>query len=150
MLSLGCPDVADQYRKLMKRSCDREDMAIRCGVDIIEIDRIRKSLEEMESFRDRVFTDREIRYCESRNRAKYESYAARFAAKEAVLKALGTGMSDGAEWKDIEIRNDEKGKPEVILRQRALEIYEDIGARSIDISLSHCNGYAIAFAVIEA
>jgi holo-[acyl-carrier protein] synthase len=124
-------------------------MAIRCGVDIIEIDRIRKSLEEMESFRDRVFTDREIRYCESRNRAKYESYAARFAAKEAVLKALGTGMSDGAEWKDIEIRNDEKGKPEVILAQKTLEVFESIGAKSIDISLSHCGGYAIAFAVIE-
>ena len=89
-------------------------MAIRCGVDIIEIDRIRKSLEEMESFRDRVFTDREIRYCESRNRAKYESYAARFAAKEAVLKAHR--MSDA--MKDIEIRNDEKANPRITRKRR--------------------------------
>jgi len=66
-------------------------MAVRCGVDIIEIERIRRSLEELGSFRDRVFTGHEISWCESRNRARYESYAARFAAKEAVLKALGTG-----------------------------------------------------------
>ncbi|HOQ06926.1 MAG TPA: holo-ACP synthase [Clostridiales bacterium] len=124
-------------------------MAIRCGVDIIEIDRIRKSLEELESFRNRVFTGHEISYCEGRNRARYESYAARFAAKEAVLKALGTGMSDGLEWKDIEIRNDEKGKPGVFLTGRALEIFRTMGALSIDISLSHCGSYAVAFVVIE-
>jgi holo-[acyl-carrier protein] synthase len=133
-----------------KRSCEENDMAIRCGVDIIETDRIKRSLEELESFRNRVFTECEIEYCESRNRAKYESYAARFAAKEAVLKALGTGLSDGTGWKDIEIRNDEKGKPEVVLKYRALEIYRDLGAKSIDISLSHSGGHAIAFAVIEA
>ncbi|NLH95955.1 MAG: holo-ACP synthase [Clostridiaceae bacterium] len=124
-------------------------MAVRCGVDIIEIERIRRSLEELGSFRDRVFTGHEISWCESRNRARYESYAARFAAKEAVLKALGTGLADGIEWKDIEIRNDEKGKPEVVLAGRALEIYRAMGARSIDISLSHCGSHAVAFVVIE-
>ena len=135
--------------KIDKRSSEWIDMAIRCGVDIIEIDRIRKSLEELESFRSRVFTDHEICYCEGRNKAKYESYAARFAAKEAVLKALGTGLSDGLVLKDIEIRNDERGKPEVVLMRRALEVYRRLGAGSIDISLSHCGGYAVAFAVIE-
>jgi len=118
-------------------------------VDIIEIERIRRSLEELGSFRDRVFTGHEINWCESRNRARYESYAARFAAKEAVLKALGTGLADGIEWQDIEIRNDEKGKPEVVLAGRALEIYRAMGARSIDISLSHCGSHAVAFVVIE-
>jgi holo-[acyl-carrier protein] synthase len=139
----------DDIRKTGKRSCEENDMAIRCGVDIIETDRIKRSLEELESFRNRVFTEAEIEYCESRNRAKYESYAARFAAKEAVLKALGTGLSDGTEWKDIEIRNDDKGKPEAVLKKRALEIYMSHGAKSIDVSLSHSGGYAIAFAVIE-
>ena len=88
-------------------------MSVHCGVDIIEIDRVKKSVDELESFRSRVFTEKEIAYCEGRNKAKYESYAARFAAKEAVLKALGTGLSDGVEWKHIEISNDERGKPVV-------------------------------------
>lgn len=124
-------------------------MSVHCGVDIIEIDRIKKSVDELESFRSKVFTEKEIEYCEGRNKAKYESYAARFAAKEAVLKALGTGLADGLEWKHIEISNDERGKPEVVLAHRALEIFREMNAKSIDISLSHCSTYAVAYAVIE-
>mgnify|MGYP000070429735 CR=1 FL=1 len=124
-------------------------MAIRCGTDIIEIDRIKKPLDEFESFRYRVFTDKEIEYCESRNMARYESYAARFAAKEAVLKALGTGLAEGIEWKHIEIMRDEKGKPYVILSNKALELFNKMGAKGIDISISHCSAYAVAYAVIE-
>lgn len=124
-------------------------MAVHCGVDIIEIDRVKKSVDELESFRNRVFTEKEIAYCEDRNKAKYESYAARFAAKEAVLKALGTGLSDGVEWKHIEIINDERGKPVVILAHRALEIFREMNGKGIDISLSHCSTYAVAYVVIE-
>ncbi len=124
-------------------------MAIRCGVDIIEIDRIKKSLDELESFRNRVFTENEIEYCENRNRAKYESYAARFAAKEAVLKALGTGLSEGTQWKHIEITNDARGKPYVTLSHRALELFNEMSAKTIDISISHCSSYAVAYVVID-
>ncbi len=125
-------------------------MPVHCGVDIIEIDRIKKSVEELESFRNRVFTEKEIVYCEGRHKAKYESYAARFAAKEAVLKALGTGLADGVEWKHIEICNDERGKPMAVLTERALELFREMNGKSIDISLSHCSTYAVAYAVIES
>jgi len=124
-------------------------MAIRCGTDIIEIDRIKRSLDELEGFRSRVFTENEIKYCENRNKARYESYAARFAAKEAVLKALGTGLAEGIQWKDIEIMRDEKGKPYVVLSNRALELFNNMDGKGIDISISHCSSYAVAYAVIE-
>jgi holo-[acyl-carrier protein] synthase len=123
-------------------------MAIFCGTDIIEIERLKTSIQELKGFKGRVFTEDEISYCENRNKAKFESYAARFAAKEAVLKALGTGLAEGLEWKQIEIRNDEKGKPYVTLTKKALELYETMGAKSMDISLSHCALYAVAYVVI--
>ena len=125
-------------------------MSVYCGVDIIEIDRIKKSIEEMGSFKERVFTGKEIEYCDKRNKARYESFAARFAGKEAVLKALGTGLAEGLEWKMVEILNDEKGKPYVVLSQKALELYEGMGAIDIDISVSHCGSYAVAYVVIQA
>jgi holo-[acyl-carrier protein] synthase len=125
-------------------------MSVHCGVDIIEIDRVKKSVDELAGFKSRVFTEKEIAYCEGRNKAKYESYAARFAAKEAVLKALGTGLADGVEWKHIEISNDERGKPVVLLTRRALDIFREMNGKSIDISLSHCSAYAVAYAVIES
>lgn len=125
-------------------------MAIFCGVDIIEIDRLKKSISEQKGFRDRVFTDGEINYCENRNKAKYESYAARFAAKEAVAKALGKGIADGLEWKQIEVLSNELGKPYVVLSRRALELFNEMGGMSMDISLSHCNEYAVAYVVIDA
>jgi holo-[acyl-carrier protein] synthase len=124
-------------------------MPIQCGVDIIEIGRIKKSLEELEGFRKRVFTDNEIAYCEDRKNARFESYAARFAAKEAVLKALGTGLAEGIQWKHIEVSNDERGKPKVILTNRALEIFREMNAKSIDVSISHCSEYAVAYVVME-
>lgn len=125
-------------------------MAIYCGVDIIEIDRLKSSIQDVGGFRDRVFTTKEIAYCENRKKARFESYAARFAAKEAVLKALGTGMAEGLCWKQIEIFNDDKGKPHAALTLRARELFENMGAKSIDVSVSHCGEYAIAYAVIDA
>ena len=125
-------------------------MAVFCGVDIVEIDRIKQSFDSCgESFRDRVFTENEINYCESKKQARFESYAARFAAKEAVSKAFGTGIGKGIKWRDMEILNDPQGKPYVVLADRAREIYEEMNARGISLSLSHCRNYAVAYAVIE-
>lgn len=125
-------------------------MAVLCGVDIIEIDRIKKSFDTCgDSFRDRIFTGNEIKYCESKKAVRFESYAARFAAKEAVSKAFGTGISKGLNLKDMEILNDSQGKPYVVLSERASEIYEEMKAKGISISLSHCKSYAVAYVIIE-
>lgn len=125
-------------------------MAIYCGVDIVEIDRIKNSLEiNGAGFRDRVFTAAEIGYCESRKAARFESYAARFAAKEAVSKAFGTGLGKVG-WRDIEVLNDENGKPYVVLSATAKDIFDRMKGLGISLSLSHCKQYAIAYATIEA
>ena len=125
-------------------------MAILCGVDIVEVERIKRTLEKNgNSFKNKVFTDREVDYCEKKNSAKYQCYAARFAAKEAVSKAFGTGLSGGLSWKDIEVVNDPLGKPSVILSGKGKELFEKLGAVSISLSLSHEKEYAVAYAVIE-
>lgn len=125
-------------------------MGICCGVDIVEVDRIRRSLENGgEAFKKRIFTEREIEYCENKKSTKYESYAARFAAKEAVSKAFGTGIGKYVSWKDIEVLNDEKGKPYIVLSDEAKKLFHDINGRDMSISISHCKDYAIAYAVFE-
>ncbi|HHW47194.1 MAG TPA: holo-ACP synthase [Clostridiaceae bacterium] len=125
-------------------------MAILCGVDVVEVERIKRALEkDGNSFKNKVFTDKEIEYCEKKNSTKYQCYAARFAAKEAVSKAFGTGISNGLSWKDIEVINDPLGKPGVVLSGKGKELYEKLGAVSISISLSHEKEYAVACAVIE-
>lgn len=125
-------------------------MAIKCGVDIVEIDRIIDSFKACgDSFRNRVFTEREVEYCEQRKAAKYQSYAGRFAAKEAVSKALGTGMAQGVSWKDIEVSNDVAGSPNAVLKGTAQEMFRNMGGSSISLSISHCKNYAVAYVVIE-
>lgn len=123
-------------------------MKITCGTDIVEINRIEKAVKKTPSFTDRIYTAREQEYCMSRKAGRYSSLAARFAAKEAVAKALGTGMGDKASPSEIEILNDKLGKPYITLYGTALETYESIGGSDIDISLSHGRDYAVAFAVI--
>ena len=110
-------------------------MRVTCGTDIIEISRIKKAIDSLQSFKTRIFTKNEIEYCESKNASKYEHYAARFAAKEAIYKALNKELS----WTDVEIINNEKGKPEIRFLNNTNLDYE-----SIDISLSHCKEYATA------
>lgn len=125
-------------------------MGIKCGVDIIEIDRIKKSLETNgEIFKGKIFSDNEIEYCERRKVAKYQSYAARFAAKEAVSKAFGSGISGGIDWKDIEVANDSNGRPYVILSGKAKEFFDNMKAKDISLSLSHCESHAVAYVIIE-
>lgn len=124
-------------------------MGIRCGVDMVEIQRIRETIERYgESFIRKVFTDEEIKYCENRKNGRYESYAARFAAKEAVSKALGTGLTGRVTLKGIEMINDTGGKPVIHLHGSTLEHYKKMGGVSMDISLTHSHDYAAAFAVI--
>ena len=120
-------------------------MKIRTGVDIIEIERVKNSIEETEGkFCERVFTQKEIEYCESKKVQKYQHYAARFAAKEAVLKAISQLLESkfDIEWKQIEVLNDENGRPYVNL------LKENINITDIDISISHCKTYAVASVVV--
>ena len=118
-------------------------MKISCGTDIIEIPRIRQAIEDMgENFLQRVFTKKEIAYCESKKAQKYQHYAARFAAKEAGFKAISCLLDDkfSISWKDIEVENNSGGRPSLnITKINGLEKIE-----CIDVSLSHCKEYAVA------
>jgi len=113
------------------------------GVDIIEINRIKEAVERWgQRFLDRVFTPEEIRLYA----CKYQSLAARFAAKEAVLKALGA-CSEGITWHDIEVLSDKRGKPTIVLAGTAREAARMLAIDCLDVSLSHSEYYAVAFCV---
>ena len=117
-------------------------MRVSCGTDIIEIERIKESIEKSgDSFLNRVFTKKEIEYCESKKKQKYQHYAARFAAKEAAFKALSFNIQNkySVSWQDIEVVNNEQGRPGINIKNINLNNIE-----SIDISLSHCKNYAVA------
>ena len=121
-------------------------MKIKCGTDIIEIERIKESIESLgEKFLKKVFTENEIEYCESKRTQKYQHYAARFAAKEAVFKAISGSLTDkyALGWTDYEILNDETGKPNIKIAGIDLNNIENI-----DLSISHCKQYAMATAVV--
>jgi len=123
--------------------------SIRCGMDIVELDRIARAFSlHGDSFKQKVFTLREIEYCESKKGSALQSYAARFCAKEAVSKALGTGISKGVSFLDIEILSDNTGKPIVVLHNEAKRIFDGMCGKAIDISLTHSHDYAAAQAVI--
>jgi len=117
------------------------------GTDIIEINRIRESIESLdETFKNKIYTKKEIEYCENKKNAKYQHYAARFAAKEAIFKAVSELLDDKFEisWKDAEVLNDENGKPRITFTNKKLKEKID----SIDISISHCKEYAVSNVVI--
>ena len=121
-------------------------MILGIGTDIIEVERVKKAVEKPE-FKNKVFTEREIAYCDKNKSA--ESYAARGAAKEAFFKALGTGWVGEMKITEVEILNDSEGKPEIILSGNVLEVFKAKGGGSIHLSLSHVKETAIAFVVIE-
>jgi len=124
-------------------------MRVRCGTDIVEIGRIKRSLASNARFADKVFTGDEIKYCESKNAGRHASYAARFAAKEAFLKALGVGIFAGAALTEIEVSIDaESGAPSLRLYGGAAEIYKMKGGASLTVSLSHTSQTALATVVI--
>jgi holo-[acyl-carrier protein] synthase len=120
------------------------------GTDIIECPRIGKMIEKHgEVFLRRVYTEREIRYCQAKKQAT-EHFAGRWAAKEAILKAIGTGWSRGICWTDLEVRNIASGAPQVLVRGGAKEAAIERGIGDILISISHCRTYATAYAIALA
>ena len=125
-------------------------MIVGTGVDIAEVLRIRESIERFgERFLHRVFTDGEIKYCE-RKASRFESYAARFAAKEAAFKALGTGWAAGVKWVDVEVERLPSGKPELHLHGEALVRATSMGATRFHVSLTHDQLVSCAVVVLEA
>ena len=124
-------------------------MIIGIGVDHIEISRIKKTiLRQKEKFLNKVFTEEEIEYCESRKN-KYQHYAARFAAKEAVYKALNQTGTEGIGWKDIEVVNKTSGKPEIFLHNKTLRLSKKLKVSKIDLSISHSKDLVVCMVIIE-
>ena len=125
-------------------------MIVAIGIDLVEVSRLEEVFARRgDRFRARVFTESEINYCESIG-SKFASYAARFAAKEAVMKALGTGWSEGVGWKDIEVVSKPGIAPAIMLHNRALDRMGEIGASRVHISLTHSGDLAIAQVVLES
>lgn len=118
------------------------------GTDITEISRIERMFEKHgDYFLKRIYTAEEIRYS-LYGKHREEHLAGRWAAKEAVLKALGTGWIAGIDWKDVEVRNNQAGKPEIILSGGAQKMAEKLGGNHIMISITHSADYAVAFAIL--
>ena len=124
-------------------------MIVSIGIDIIEVYRIRETLERTPRFVERVFTESERAYCEAKGAAAAQSFAARFAAKEAFLKALKTGWRGKITWQDMEILNDEFGVPNLIIGGAARKIMENLGANKIHLSMSHTTEHATAQVILE-
>ena len=119
---------------------------MRCGTDIVNVARVKETIEKLgDAFKKRVYTDEEINYCESHRMCKYESYAARFAAKEAVYKAISPEKNSNAAFTEVEILSEESGRPYVALHG---ELKKIIDSNRIEVSLSHEREFAIAFAII--
>ena len=122
---------------------------LKCGTDIIEVSRVKDAIEKIkDNFKNRVYTQKEIEYCESKNVQKYQSYSGRFAAKEAIFKALSDIIDDKYKIKrtDFEIINDKNGNPHV---QINTDIIDKNKIKNIDISISHCKEYATATCIVE-
>ena len=119
------------------------------GIDIIEIDRIKKSIQKYSSrFEQRVFTQKEIDYCHSQADPS-KHFAARFTVKEAVLKCFGTGMTDGILWKDIEVERLKSGQPVLNLHGKGKQLFNQLNLKYIHISITHDKKHAVAHAIAE-
>lgn len=120
-------------------------MNITCGTDIIEIDRIKNLVDDARNENlEKIFTEKEIEYCESKKTMKYQHYAARFASKEAIFKAISNKLSNKFElsWNDVEVLNDENGRPEIKFAHKKIK-----ELKNIEISLSHCKEFAVAMVI---
>ncbi len=123
------------------------DEDIRVGIDAVAVERMRRLLVDHEGYEREVFTARELAYCDAKRRRRHEHLAARFAAKEAVLKSFGTGMSRSMRFTDVEVVHGPSGRPGVVLDGAVAEFAERHGLRQLDISLTHTEGLALAQAV---
>ncbi len=125
-------------------------MIVGTGVDLCEVHRIRAAIERHgRRIIERVYTEREIAYAESKAN-KFERYAARFAAKEAGMKALGTGWRGGIAWRDFEVTNLKSGRPTLAFHGKAAEIAEKMGVRNIALSMTHTSVQAMAQVILES
>ena len=128
-------------------------MIISIGVDLAEVERIQAALEHPRfgrRLRDRVFTEREIAYCERKRRGKYQSYAGRFAAKEAVMKALGRGWGAKVSWLDIEVARARSGKPDILLHDKTARFAVELGIRRWVLSITHTKDHGLAYVIAES
>ncbi|HXX28032.1 MAG TPA: holo-[acyl-carrier-protein] synthase [Terriglobales bacterium] len=126
-----------------------ERMIVGSGIDIAEVPRIAQSIERFgDRFLRRVFTEGEIGYCD-RKAKRAEHYAARFAAKEAAMKAIGTGWNHGVKWRDFEVCRMPGGRPTLSFHDRAAEFAARLGTKRVALSLSHTEQYAIAQVILE-
>jgi holo-[acyl-carrier protein] synthase len=125
-------------------------MVLGVGTDLMETKRIELSIDRFgERFLERVFTTAEIAYCMRKKKNAAESFAARFAAKEAGAKALGTGISRGVTWKELEVRREASGRPTLHLSGRAAELAGTMGVRRMQLSLTHSRELAMAVVIAE-
>jgi holo-[acyl-carrier protein] synthase len=125
-------------------------MVLGLGTDLMETRRVEESIDRFgERFLERIFTPDEIAYCLRKKKNAAESFAARFAAKEAGAKALGTGISRGVSWKEFEVRREASGRPTLHLSGRAAELAEAMGVKRVQLSLTHSRELALAVVVIE-
>jgi holo-[acyl-carrier protein] synthase len=124
-------------------------MIVGTGIDIVEVPRIGQSIERFgERFLKRIFTPAEIRYCQAK--ANYvERFAARFAAKEAGMKAIGTGMRGGVSWQDFEVGREPGGRPTMLLHGKAAQVAAGLGTRRAHLSVSHTEEHAVAYVILE-
>lgn len=119
------------------------------GLDIAEIDRIEAAIARHGApILERLYTPREVAYCES-HKNKFERYAARFAAKEAAMKALGTGWRRGVRWRDIEVANAPSGKPSLFFSGVTREIADKLGVKTVSLSITHSGNLALAQVIFE-
>jgi holo-[acyl-carrier protein] synthase len=124
-------------------------MIVGTGIDITEVPRIAAAIERFgERFLRRVYTDRETAYCRAKKNA-VERFAARFAAKEAAMKAIGTGLRHGVTWRDVEVGREPGGRPTILFHGRAAEFATRLGMRRAHLSLTHSEQHAIASVVLE-
>jgi len=120
------------------------------GIDLAEVDRIRQAIERHgQRFIERIYTEKEIAYVE-RKANKYERYAARFAAKEAGMKAVGTGWKRGVRWRDFEVTNMPSGRPTLQLHGEAAKFAENLGVRNIALSITHTAAQGMAIVILES
>jgi holo-[acyl-carrier protein] synthase len=124
-------------------------MIVAIGIDIIEVKRVREVLVRTPRFVERVFTAAERAYCDGRGAVAAQHYAARFAAKEAALKAFQTGWRGGISWQDVEIAARDSGAPYLIFYGPVQQLFEKSGATSVHLSLSHTSEHAIAEVILE-
>lgn len=125
-------------------------MILSIGTDIIEVYRIRETIERTPRFVERVFTEKERKYCDQKGAAAAQSYAGKFAAKEAFLKALKTGWRGKITWHDMEIKNDEMGVPSFEISGEAKKLLNKLGAKRVHLSISHTTEHATAQVIFEA